>query len=52
MVDVAAREKVAKAKGYESYGARVNYLRWKAVRFVTCVAVVGYVFFDYVVKWV
>jgi len=51
MVNVAAREKKAKAKGYGSYHERVRYMQWKAFQFVSCVAVVGYVFMDYVVKW-
>ena len=51
MVDVAAKDKKAKAAGYGSYHERVRYMQWKALRFVSCVAVVGYVFMDYVVKW-
>jgi len=52
VVDVAAKERKAKAKGYESHHERMRSMQWTAVRYVTCVAVVGYVFFDYVVKWV
>ena len=58
VVDVAARNRKAKEAGYESHGARVRYLRWKAVQYVSCFAVIGYVFMDVftdvfkdIVKW-
>ena len=49
--DVAANDKKAKAAGYGSHHERVRTMQWKAFRFVSCVSVVVYVFFDYVVKW-
>jgi len=55
VVDVAAKQKrqnaSAKAKGYNSHKDLMTARKWKAVRFISCVAVVGYVFFDHVVKW-
>jgi len=49
--DIAAKDRKAKAAGYKSHHARVRRMQWKALQFISCVAVVVYVFFDYVVKW-
>jgi hypothetical protein len=53
--DVAAKQRQqnvkAKNKGFNNWHEYQVALRWKAVRFMSCVAVVGYVFADYVVKW-
>ena len=51
MVNMAAKDKKAKAKGYKNHGDRVHVIKWGTIQLVGCAAVIGYVFFDYIVKW-
>ncbi len=55
MIDVAEKQRKqnikAKEAGYGTHKERVRILKWQALRYVSCVAVVVYVFFDYIVKW-
>jgi len=55
MKDVAEKQRKQKAKakkaGYDSYKDMVNSRRWHATRIMAVICVVGYVFYDFILKW-